>query len=69
MACGTPFFGAGAFNLIKFILSIVSIFFDLIFMFQHYVLYRHNRKPLDVPSEDIDTFEEKKGINKSDNLS
>ena len=56
--------------MIKFILSIVSIFFDLIFMFQHYVLYRHNRKPLEVPSEDIDTFIEKKDlINKSDNLS
>ena len=40
IAFGEPFFAAGAFNLVKFILGIMSIFFDSIFMFQHFVLYR-----------------------------
>ena len=40
IAFGEPFFDPGAFNLVKFILSIMSIFFDSIFMFQHFVLYR-----------------------------
>jgi hypothetical protein len=31
--------GAGAFNFVKFMLSIFAIFFDSIFLFQHYVLY------------------------------
>ena len=46
VAFGEPFFQAGAFNLVKFILSIMSIFFDSIFMFQHFVLYRdaHGKK-------------------------
>ena len=34
-----PFTGSG-FNIVKFILSVMSIVFDSIFMFQHYVLYR-----------------------------
>ena len=42
IALGDPFFGAGAFNLVKFILSITSILFDSIFMFQHWVLYRNS---------------------------
>ena len=29
-----------AFNPIKFSLSVIAIFFDLVFLFQHYVLYR-----------------------------
>ena len=33
VAFGEPFFSKGAFNLVKFILSIMSIFFDSIFMF------------------------------------
>lgn len=36
-------FGSGAdsgFNVIKFLLSIFAMAFDLIFLFQHYVLYR-----------------------------
>ena len=28
------------FNIVKFLLSVIAMFFDLIFMFQHYVLYR-----------------------------
>lgn len=31
--------GAGAFNFVKFMLSVMSIIFDSIFLFQHYVLY------------------------------
>jgi hypothetical protein len=31
--------GAGAFNLVKFVLSVMSIIFDTIFLIQHYILY------------------------------
>lgn len=41
---GSLFGGGGAFNVVKFILSVTSIFFDSIFIFQHYVLYRHSWK-------------------------
>ena len=40
---GKPLFGVGSgtgFNIVKFLLSIIAMIFDLIFMFQHYVLYR-----------------------------
>jgi cystinosin len=42
VARGKPFFGSGSqgFNIVKFLLSVIAIIFDLIFMFQHYVLYR-----------------------------
>lgn len=36
----SPFAGGG-FNIVKWMLGIMSVVFDLIFMFQHYVLYRH----------------------------
>jgi cystinosin len=38
--CGQALFGKGAFNVVKFILSVMSIFFDTIFLIQHYCLYR-----------------------------
>ena len=28
------------FNIVTFLLSVIAMIFDLIFMFQHYVLYR-----------------------------
>ena len=34
-------FSGGGFNIVKFMLSVIAIFFDLIFLTQHYVLYRH----------------------------
>jgi len=42
VALGKPLFAADSqgFNIVKFLLSIIAIIFDLIFMFQHYVLYR-----------------------------
>jgi len=38
----TPVIGSSdsGFNIVKFLLSVIAMFFDLIFMFQHYVLYR-----------------------------
>ncbi len=42
IALGDPFFEAGAFNLVKFILSICSIFFDSIFFIQ-FCLYKNNK--------------------------
>lgn len=37
---GSVLGGGGGFNIVKFLLSVIAMFFDLIFMFQHYVLYR-----------------------------
>ena len=34
-------FSGGGFNIVKFMLSILAMGFDIIFLFQHYVLYRH----------------------------
>lgn len=48
VALGEPVFTGDAFNLVKFILSVMSILFDSIFFFQHYVLYRDSwSKPLE----------------------
>lgn len=44
LALGQPVIGAGAFNFVKFILSCLSIFFDTIFLIQHYCLYSHSWK-------------------------
>lgn len=46
-ACGTPLFGKGAFNVVKFMLSVMSIFFDTIFLIQHYCLYGAARQDAD----------------------
>ena len=40
-ALGNPVFTGDSFNVVKFILSVMSIIFDTIFLIQHYVLYRH----------------------------
>jgi uncharacterized membrane protein len=41
-AQGVPVIGGNdtGFNIVKFLLSVIAMIFDLIFMFQHYVLYR-----------------------------
>ena len=52
-----PVFGDGSdtgFNIVKFILSVMSIIFDLIFMFQHYVLYRDKWANKDKQLERLD---------------
>ena len=49
---GDPFFDPGAFNLVKFILAICSIFFDSIFFFQFW-LYSGNK-----PSKTIENFDD-----------
>ena len=42
VALGKPIIGdsEAGFNIVKFMLSVFSMVFDLIFMFQHFVLYR-----------------------------
>jgi cystinosin len=41
-ARGKPLFGDSdsGFNIVKFLLAVIAMIFDLIFLFQHYVLYR-----------------------------
>ena len=62
---GWDFFNSGgdAFNVVKFFLGVCSIFFDSIFMFQHYVLYRKNADP-----DKIDTplLNNNEAVNQSD---
>mmetsp|Transcript_5498 Transcript_5498/g.9333 ORF Transcript_5498/g.9333 Transcript_5498/m.9333 type:complete len:88 (+) Transcript_5498:493-756(+) len=42
VALGKPLFGDGdtGFNVVKFLLSVIAMIFDAIFLFQHYILYR-----------------------------
>jgi cystinosin len=58
VALGEPVFGDKdkdtGFNVVKFLLSILSIIFDLIFMFQHYVLYRAAWKHDDLIDDRLD---------------
>jgi len=79
IALDQPFFDAGAFNLVKFILSICSIFFDSIFFIQ-FCLYSKNKKPADeAANEDgkkvegqggmLDNSSEQHGIAKSNTYS
>ena len=43
---GWSFFGSGdGFNIVKFFLGVFAWFFDIIFLFQHFVLYRGNHDP------------------------
>jgi len=61
IALGEPFFEPGAFNLVKFILSICSIFFDSIFFIQ-FCLYRNNKKTKPAPEFAPVDGEDSKGI-------
>ncbi len=36
----SPF--TSGFNIVKWMLGVMSIIFDIIFMIQHYILYRHS---------------------------
>eukprot|EP00347_Sterkiella_histriomuscorum_P011675 403371540 len=65
-ARGQPFFGTDSFNIVKFMLSIMSIFFDCIFLFQHYVLYKDAWKKK--KNQDKLNQENDRMINKSDNI-
>ena len=61
VALDKPFFDPGAFNAVKFILSITSILFDTIFIFQHYVLYGDKSKKATVPLDGPE-LEDGKGL-------
>ena len=50
IALGERFFADGAFNLVKFILSLCSILFDSIFFFQFW-LYKGNKPPQELEPE------------------
>jgi cystinosin len=49
---GRPIIGDGAFNAIKFTLSILSIFYNIIFFIQHYVLYPQSKRAAKLPDQD-----------------
>lgn len=48
------FFGGGgdAFNIVKFLLGAIACFFDIIFMIQHFILYRNSHDDIE-PEEDM----------------
>mmetsp|Transcript_22836 Transcript_22836/g.22568 ORF Transcript_22836/g.22568 Transcript_22836/m.22568 type:complete len:105 (+) Transcript_22836:472-786(+) len=51
------FGGGGAFNVAKFLLGFLSMVFDIIFMIQHYCLYRGDKKASDsIKGIDLDTL-------------
>lgn len=51
---GSPDFNTVFGNLPKLLLSLESLFFCSILLFQHYVLYRHNNKDVSVDDDDDD---------------
>ncbi len=53
IAMGKPLFGDEAFNVVKFALSFLSIFYDIVFLIQHYVLYRKAVETDDEKSEHL----------------
>ena len=62
IAFGDPFFAAGAFNLVKFILSITSMFFDTIFFIQ-FAIYRGN-KPKVAPLSKLEDYDTQPALGK-----
>jgi cystinosin len=53
VARGKPVFGTGSatgFDIIKFMLSVISMIFDGIFLWQHFVLYNPNKRLLTTTS-------------------
>lgn len=50
---GWNFFGSGgdAFNIVKFLLGVMSCFFDTIFLIQHFILYPHADKPAPIDDQ------------------
>lgn len=51
VACGDSPFG-GALNLIKYLLGIFTIIFDILFMIQHYIIYKNKKPKSHLPLED-----------------
>jgi len=63
------FFGGDDFNVVKFMLSIMSIFFDIIFLIQHYILYpekKHKEQPVWKNDEEIDNKQKMLSSNEDD---
>ena len=64
--------GEGAFNFVKFMLSVMSIIFDSIFLFQHYVLYSDawknpkNVEKLSEVQKEEQTMDDQVLVNKSE---
>ena len=56
IALGERFFDKGGFNVVKFILSICSIFFDIIFFIQ-FAVYKGN-KPKDTQEEKVTEYDD-----------
>ena len=48
-----PIIGDGAFNVIKFVLSILSIGYNIIFMIQHYVIYPPSKRAQNQEEENL----------------
>ena len=58
------FGGGGAFNIAKFCLGFISITFDIIFMVQHYLLYRHKDKNVESQDNPLMPMDETKATNR-----
>ena len=56
--------GGDAFNIIKFLLGVIAVSFDLIFLTQHFILYRHNR--YDAAMEKVLAEERNESVTKRD---
>jgi cystinosin len=56
---------SGGFNIVKFLLSVFAMFFDIIFLLQHYVFYRSAWDgQQEIQNIEGDSFEKQKSLEK-----
>ena len=60
---GDGFFASttGGFNIVKFLLSVIVMIFDIIFLVQHYILYADKWKNVEKAAERLEKLELVKG--------
>lgn len=60
---GKGFFAetSGGFNIVKFLLSVIAMIFDIIFLVQHYVLYADKWKNVDKQEERLRKLQQIEG--------
>ena len=65
---GKGFFAetSGGFNIVKFLLAIISLIFDIIFLVQHYILYADKWKYKDATEEKLKIQQKYKAMNESE---
>lgn len=66
VARGQQFFGEDSFNIVKFMLSIMSIVFDVIFLFQHYYFFPQKKRNSNVSDKTQNLDDERINLSGND---